>query len=190
MMMFRSLLVGSVVASSLAVGCSEPVALPASGASVVSFNGSSAGGGTCRVGAQFNSRIGYVTTEEVRTVVQDNEAGSTLYCSVSGSSTFQVTGFMDVQGTHLEFSIDAISAANNSGDPAKGSVSFANVNTVKTYASPVDRPCDFWFEGKGQGVKEGEIWAQFECPVIRNSATDSDCHIAKSSIVVMKDCEI
>lgn len=184
----RSALLGLIfVSSSLAMGCSEPVPAAARGAAYVAFSTL----GQCNVGKPHNGRIGFVNTQEVLDLAQDTVAGARLFCSISGSGTFSVEGFMTLGTTHIEYKINEISNANDSeANAALGSLAYSHVETVNQYVSPTETPCEFWVNtNNGQGVQSGEMWVEFKCAEIKAASINSTCGISVGSTLTMADCE-
>ncbi len=175
-----------------ALGCSDPVPLPAQGAISLSvqkpstsINGSNCpdSGTTYQVGAP-----GVPTQQSFGDSLIDGDQGSHISCSVKGS------------GTTFAFS-GSFQATTSVGDPLPITVTFSNgtitdgkgtaavsVFTPKlagTFASAAGSDCTIQVIG-GQ-IANGHVWATFSCAGI--TAPPSGLCAVGTSVIVFENCD-
>jgi hypothetical protein len=169
-----------------AAACSDPVPPTPQGAWTVSFISP---GAMCHV-AGHNAAVGSVTSDQKTTVLVDaGPEGAQVSCSVVGTSTFAVTGDVQLNGSGLQISIPKISKAATQMSPAPGQVAFASDKTSGlAYQSPTGTPCNFYFtQGSPESVASGRIWVAFTCDKVAQGMPASVCSI-KQGYVILENC--
>ena len=165
-----------------ALGCSDPVPLPAQGAITLSIRKSTS---TCP-DSGTTYQVGDPLKPDSGTLV-DGDKGAKISCSVKGG------------GGSFAFS-GSIAATTTSGEPlpitvtlGEGTVDATGVGTanvgvytpkfVETYTS--NTACTV--KVLNSQVKPGSIWATFACPSI-TYPPDSSCEVGTSTIV-LENCD-
>jgi hypothetical protein len=124
-----------------------------------------------------------------QTAPQEDGAIGRVSCSVTGTSTFSVTGTVaadTMPNKSLTIEIPAITASATAANPAVGSVIFQLLATSgEAYEGSA---CNFYFTPNTmEGVREGRIWGAFTCPSVVNPQAGSAC-VLTESFFVLENC--
>ncbi len=103
-------------------------------------------------------------------------------CSVSGTSTFAVSGLAENVAATLSITIPSITVDATESNPAMGTVTFQSA--LHTSDDAYSGSCSFYFKGDGQTVASGKIWGAFSCAAVLDEGGQGDtCAIAESYFV-------
>ncbi|HVY48629.1 MAG TPA: hypothetical protein VHB21_22230 [Minicystis sp.] len=172
----------AVLLAAAVAGCSDTPPPPPKGGYSVEFSPGTAG--MCNL-QPHNGDVGMVSGTSASGVVANGDSGAEITCTVSGSGTFAVDASAAASGNALTVHIPKIDTKATATNPAHGTASFASPNTSGiAYASPADKPCDFWFEGS-QTVASGKIWASFSCDDVSDGM--HDCALP-TGVIVFENC--
>ena len=185
-----SLLAVPVIA---AMGCSDPVPLPAQGAISLSIRKPSkpSTGTTCPVPGKTYEVSGKAapTTNKPGDSLIDGESGASISCSVHGNGPYKFSGsFQGATNDTNKYPItvtfsDGVVAADKLTGTATVSVrapDLADTFASKTSACTVNVI--------GQQVKGGSIWARFSCDAI-SAPPQQECEVGSGSVIVFENCD-
>lgn len=176
-----------------ALGCSDPVPLPAEGAVTLIIEGPlDATQGSCPVNAGKGYKVGATAkdgTVQAPTAISpgesviDGEGGTTVSCSVrkQGDGTYAFSGSLQASSSEHDPITVTITNGSIGADLKMGtaSVSVYTPQLAGTFASGAT-PCTF--NVINNQVKGGAIWATFSCPTIAQPPAQS-CKVDPSTIV-------
>lgn len=165
-------------------GCSDPVPPTPRGAISVSFVDNPP------VECQHighNTQIGSVDNDSKDAVVVDGTDSTSIDCTVhdAGGGKFDVTASASKGASALSIVVNGITAAANETATAPGGIAYVSPDTVDSYQTPKDNPCNFYFIPPKQGIASGRVWASFKCP--RIEAEGSVCEIGQG-YVIFENC--
>lgn len=188
--------------------CSDPVPPPSQGAWWVDFKPGTHGQ-DCKVQTGLTPVwVGNMANEECKklAVMPDVPVDSVQHCGMGMDGVndlrlacavipkgggYEITGYAQ-QGTHfLRFEIPSITSDASATSPATGQAHFSSAQTVNTYNSSEDAPCNFYFNDEQQGqLGPGKAWLTFECPAIEYLGTSvpSVCTI-QTGYVAFQNCD-
>jgi len=177
-----------------ALGCSDPVPLPAQGALSLSIQKSvSVNGATCPdVGTTYEvGAPGVPSASSPGDSLIDGDKGAHISCSVKGSGgtyafsgSFQAsTSVGDPAPLALAFSGGVINP-NNTGS---ASISVFTNKLAGSFTSPAGMDCSFKVLGNPPQVANGHIWASFSCPQIAQPPSNL-CGVG-TSVIVFENCD-
>jgi hypothetical protein len=170
-----------------ALGCSDPVPLPAQGAISMSIRKSAAtcpdSGTTYSVGAPNSP-----STSNPGDSLVDGSNGAHISCSVKGSGggfafsgTLQASTTVPVYPITVTFSNGVVDATG------KGTAAVSVYTpTLSTFYASTD-PCTIQVLGNPLQVKGGSIWASFSCPAI-TASLQGECAVGPS-VIVLENCD-
>jgi len=168
-----------------ALGCSDPVPLPAQGAISLSIQNKEAScpesGFTYEVGAPKPPSVSSPGDSVI-----DGESGAAISCSVRGKGTFTFSG--SLHGVTLDSKHYPITVNFTNGTvdaTGKGTASLSVYTPVLAGNFNSSEPCTVQVVG-GQ-IKGGSMWATFTCPSI-TTAPSGKCQIG-TSVIVFENCD-
>jgi hypothetical protein len=173
-----------------ALGCSDPVPLPAKGDATLSVQQPPTGAATCPVPGKtyvVAKKKGPNTTDAGDRFI-DGEDGATIKCSVKGGGPFTFSATIRALSTESAPVTLTLTSGVINADKLTGSATLA-VNTpelANTYTSAVGA-CTIGVVGGN--VKAGSLWATISCPLITDSSTGKGCSIGTITTVVLENCE-
>jgi hypothetical protein len=166
-----------------AAACSDPVPPTPQGACKAELLSN---GGACMITSQEVALGSVSATTKDRVLVANGPESADVACSVTGMSSFNVSGSITVSGEGIQISIPSIASSATKMAPAMGSVVFSSKDTGGAYSSDSKAPCAFYFtQGTSQGVASGKVWVAFTCPSIANGM--STCEMAES-YAIFENC--
>lgn len=178
-----------------ALGCSDPVPLPAQGAinTTVSSVSPPVAGKACSAGASFTFEVPEVRTDHPTEVltgtyykhkVIDGDNRASVKCAVRGSSTFTFSGNLLLNGEGMEVTSGTVDAS------LKGTATITVKNSQHLSSSLISPASSCAISvvttEKGPQVKAGSIWAHFSCPSVEAPPSDS---CAAEGYFVFENCE-
>lgn len=128
--------------------------------------------------------VGFVNASPAKTVT-DGEDGAKVSCAVGPSGgLLSASGSIEKGAASFAFSV-----AVESGKPsAVGEVAFTDPASGVRYASAMS-PCLFQFApGSSQGIKEGEIFVQFDCTALESEADPKLACSSRYGYVRLENC--
>ena len=191
--MMNARALGSILAVPLlaALGCSDPVPLPAQGAISLSVRKpTSVDGSNCPdSGTEYDvGAPAYPTTGTPGDSLIDGDKGAHISCSVKGSgTTFAFSGSFQattVTGPPVPITVSFSNGVIN-GDKGTAAVSVFTPTLAGAFTSPSGMDCSFNVIG-GQ-LANGHIWASFTCPGI--AAPPSRLCAVGPSVIVFENCD-
>jgi hypothetical protein len=179
-----------------ALACSDPVPPPAQGAFKASVKPASPqpAGKSCPTSAYTYDVPNVLETDPAKQLDEDNythktidgENGSSVSCSIKGSSTFNFSGKISRADRGLSISDGTI------GADKKGT---ARITVIKsgnpgfpTMISPMAN-CTIdaaKADGNKYQIKAGSMWARFVCPSVESPPSDS---CAADGFFVLENCD-
>lgn len=174
-----------------ALGCSDPVPLPAQGAISLSIqkplsnvNGSSCpeSGATYQVGGP-----GIPSTTSTGDSVIDGDNGAKISCSVKGSGPYTFSGSFHgttPDGNHYPITV-SFSSGTVDKDGVNGTVAVSVFTPVLAANFSSTDACTVTVLNKQ--IKGGSIWAKFSCPSITNPPSGL-CRVG-DSVIVFENCD-
>jgi len=174
-----------------ALGCSDPVPLPAEGGVSLVIEGTQdAAQGACPVNAGKGYKVGATKDGAVQAPneitpgesVIDGEGGSHVSCSVKKQSdgTFAFSGSLQASSSeHDPITVTITGGSIGVDQKGTASVSVYTPQLAGTFASGAT-PCAF--QVIRSQVKGGAIWATFSCPTVAQPPGQT-CKIDPSTIV-------
>lgn len=176
-----------------ALGCSDPVPLPAQAAMTLSIQKSMSScpdsGTTYAFGAVKDKVIQSPTANNHGQSVVNGDQGSTISCSVKKASDGSYAFSGSVKGTANGDQVVTVTFNNGViGADLKGSASLYVFTRVfsQSYSTPGDKPCTF--NVVNNQLKNGALWATFSCPAL-TAAPDSECAVGSTSTIVFENCD-
>jgi hypothetical protein len=160
------------------LGCGDDPITPAQGAFSVLFGGSPPGTTTPCATPSHNMAIGSVTSTTKNDLAVNAQKDAEVQCSVTGgrnSFTVDVKRFF-YNATSFNMLVQSISPDATEADPATGSITVSDANTVQAFSSS---DCKFYFSEDVQGVDLGKAWLSFECANVTNGggADKQECSL-------------
>ena len=170
-----------------APGCGDDPPPEAKGAFSVTFQDDGPGGPPGCAINQHNTTVGSVTNTSKQTLLANGSEGAEVKCSVTGSSSFTVSGSILQSAKFLDISVSGLSTSATADAPVKGSVAYAGADkTATTYGSKSDKPCEFFFtDAPPQGVAAGRVWVAFKCAEL--DSDQSQCSLG-TSYAIFENC--
>jgi hypothetical protein len=175
-----------------ALGCSDPVPLPAQGAITLSVRlPTSSVNGTCPDSGTtyYVGAPAAPTTANPGNSLVDGDKGAHIGCSVKGSGGgFAFSGSLAANTTQGDPYPVTVTFSNGVVDASGNGTANIGVYTPKlsaTYTSSA--ACTVKVLGSPLQVKGGSIWASFSCPSITNPPSGL-CEVG-SSVVVFENCD-
>ncbi|MES1173565.1 MAG: hypothetical protein ABUL62_04480 [Myxococcales bacterium] len=175
-----------------ALGCSDPVPLPAQGAITLSVRlPANTTSGTCPdSGTTYESGSPAPSTGNPGGSLVDGDKGARVSCSVKPSGGgFAFSGNFAANTTSGESFPITVTFSNGVIDANGNGTADIGVYTPKlsqTYSSSV--ACTVNVLGSPKQVKGGSIWASFSCPSITNPPSGL-CAVGSNSVVVFENCD-
>ena len=176
-----------------AMGCSDPVPLPAQGAISLSIQKPSKAstGTTCPVPGRTYEVSGKAVpnTNRPGSSLIDGESGASISCSVHGSGPYTFSG--SFHGATNDVNKYPITVTFSDGTVAADKLTgTATVNVFApelagTFASKTSA-CTV--SVIGQQIKGGSIWASFSCNAI-SAPPQQECEVGSSSVIVFENCD-
>lgn len=175
-----------------ALGCSDPVPLPAQGAVTLSVRlPTSTNAGTCPDSGTTYSVGGPVapTTANWGDSLVDGDKGAHISCSVKASGGgFAISGTLSAYTTEGESYPITVTVANGVVDATGNGTANITVYTPKLSASySSTTACTLKALGNPPAVKGGSVWASFSCPSI-TSPPSGVCQVGPS-VIVFENCD-
>ena len=176
-----------------AMGCSDPVPLPAQGAISLSVQKPSkpTAGTTCPLpGTTY--QIGAPnppSTINPGDSVIDGDKGAEVNCSVHGSGPFTFSGTLHGSTNDVnKYPITVTFSDGNVGaDKTTGTVS-VSVFTPQLAGTFSSAPSACTVNVIGKQIKGGSIWATVSCAAVSASPAQ-ECEIGTSSVIVFENCD-
>lgn len=153
-----------------AAGCGDSVPPTPKGAWAVTFMDDGPNGSQGCPITGHNAKVGEVTDTTKATLLQDGQEGADITCTVKGTSSFTVNARAQQGATNLEVSISGLTGGATEANPIKGQLAFASGNTVDTFQTTSEAPCNFYMTKPNQGVAAGRVWLAFDCPAVQVDA--------------------
>ncbi len=180
-------LLTAVAVGFFTMGCSEAVPPANQGSVQANFRTSSINAELpCNIGVH-DMQVGFTHATQAGqiTYLTDGEGGAKVFCSVRAEGGgFNAQGLVEAGANVFEFNV-TLSADNNVGNRAEGTVGYRTVQTVTRLDSPKDNLCEFWLNDS-QEVAEGRVWAQFECRELANP--QRSCGLVESTLA-FQNCD-
>jgi hypothetical protein len=136
--------------------------------------------------ASHTAAVGEVDASKRTSVITDGMSGTTVACTVAGTSSFQVHGQIEDpanSGNLLQIAIPSIAPGASEGAPAAGTVAASGSWTAGAVYSGA---CSFYFTpGTPETVGTGKVWVTFACPGV--TAGTSTCPI-KIGYAIFENC--
>lgn len=184
-----------------ALGCSDPVPLPAQAALTLSIQKATIneGGVTCpdpgttyRFGALKNGEIQNPSNVNHGQSVINGDQGSSIGCSVKSSNGgFAFSASIRGTANSNEPVTVSINGGVITGETGTASVTVSTRKLSTTFSNPSAQPCTFTvIRGAGDlpQVKNGALWATFQCPSIV-APPSGQCVVGTTSTVVLENCD-
>ncbi len=191
-----------------ALGCSDPVPLPAQGAITLSIQKATitTGGATCPdpgTTYRFGAKQGSPPNETILSPVGNNhgqsvvngDQGSTISCSVRKDSAGNFAFSGSIQGTANSSEALTVSFTNGviTGETGTVGITIFTRKFSTSYSSPSAQPCTLQVvrggtNGAEPQVKPGALWATFSCPSI-TAPPSGLCGVGATSAIVFENCE-
>jgi hypothetical protein len=175
-----------------ALGCSDPVPLPAQGAITLSVRlPTSSVNGTCPdSGTTYLVGAPVVpTTSTPGNSLVDGDKGAHISCSVKGSGGgFAFSGSLaanTTQGTPYPITVTFSNGVVDANGVGTANIGVYTPPLSATYTSSA--PCTVKVLGSPLQVKGGSIWASFSCPSITYPPSGL-CEVG-SSVIVFENCD-
>jgi hypothetical protein len=177
---------GAMVVVLGTISCSDPVPPPAQASLFFVIGPPGVPGVGCAISGSYVANIGGPPRPSIgdpgpREV--DGQADARIGCRVTGGGSFTLSGSAEKQATAF-----MLLGGSVSGGLGKATISAAGPGTAGKQLRSAPNSCDLFVNRPPYQIAPGNVWAEFDCPLVTN-ATDPGSQCSARGEFVFENCE-